>query len=118
MAETQEYFELKKVVDTIVVSLTQAEITNEVYIDALLEHLLALIRSKPNIKLVLSLEKIDFMFSYMLGKFSILFSEARMVGGEIKLCKIKGMVFEMMRIAKIDVLFEMYKTEEEAVASF
>lgn len=118
MLDMSKYFELKKVGDITVATLTQPRLIDGDYVDDLGRRLAGLARDNPRIKLVLNLERVDFMCSSMMGKIITLFKEVRIVDGELKLCRIKVFVRAMMEITRLDTLFEIYKNEDEAISAF
>jgi anti-sigma B factor antagonist len=118
MREEKKYFEIKKEGNVTIVTLNQAEIINESCIDGFWKQIVALIKSIPKIKLVLNLGRVDFLFSFMIEKIISLFQETRIVDGEVKLCEIKGIVSEIIKATKLNTLFEIYETEQEAIESF
>lgn len=69
-------------------------------------------------KIVLEFEGVNFINSAGIGELVGAFISVSNRGGEIKLCGLPDKVLKMLNITKLISIFEIYKTEKEAVASF
>ncbi len=69
-------------------------------------------------KLIVDLDDIDFLDSSGLSLFISLSKEARKRGGAIKLVKVKDQILQMLKITHLVEIFDLYRTEEDAILSF
>ncbi len=74
--------------------------------------------SRGNIKLLLNFSGVRIMNSTAMGVLLSSAEEARRNGGVMKLCCLSDHVREVLDLVGVSSLFEIYQTEEEAVASF
>ena len=72
----------------------------------------------PGEKIVLNFDGVSFMSSAMLGKLIKFHKQCRQGQVELKVCSIAPEIFEVFKITKLDKAFEVYKDEEQALASF
>lgn len=69
-------------------------------------------------KLVLDLAGVDRVDSTGIGVIVTSSAKLKKAGGELRLCGVKGMVYDMMHTANIHRIIPFSETVEEAVASF
>jgi anti-sigma B factor antagonist len=73
---------------------------------------------KESNRLVLHLAGIEQIDSEGLAALVGLFISARNRGGELKLCDLSSKTRELLRVTRLDKVFEIYQSEGEAVESF
>ena len=71
-----------------------------------------------NRNIVLNLGGVSYMDSHGLGTLAGLYSSAEAAGGEIKLCNLTRRMVDLLQVAQLRMVFEVYDTEEQAVAAF
>lgn len=69
-------------------------------------------------RMVIDFSAVDYISSMEIGVLVMLHSRMKMKQGEIKLCSIKGIVPEVLRITQIDRVFDIRTNVESAVAAF
>lgn len=74
--------------------------------------------NKPNTKLVLNLEGIDFIDSSGFGVFLSIMKTANNNFGQFKLCGISPEVMELFKLLQLHNVFDIYNTAEDAIKSF
>jgi anti-sigma B factor antagonist len=67
---------------------------------------------------VLNLGAIDFVDSTGLGMLVRLLTRSRTVGGDLKLCDVSSRIREVLRITRLDTLFDILDSEAEAIQPF
>ena len=67
---------------------------------------------------VLNLTQVPYMDSTCVGELVSTFITVRNNGGILKLAGAMGRIKELLTIAKLDTVFEVYDTESEALESF
>jgi anti-sigma B factor antagonist len=83
---------------------------------ALHEHVARLLPQDPYI--ILHLAEVDFVDSGGLGTLVRLRSKAQNDGGDVKLCALPARIAEILRITRLQKVFESHPSESEAVAAF
>jgi anti-sigma B factor antagonist len=73
---------------------------------------------KPNTKLVLNMEGIDFVDSTGFGVFLSIMKTANNNYGFFKICNIAPGVMELFKLLQLHNVFEIYNTKEDCLKSF
>ncbi|MBY0376174.1 MAG: STAS domain-containing protein [Bryobacteraceae bacterium] len=81
------------------------------------EEILALSAAGQN-RLVLNLQKVDFIDSTGLGALVICFTTIKKAGGALKLLNLAERGIELLVLTKLTSVFEMFDDEQHAVNSF
>ena len=69
-------------------------------------------------KIVLNLAEVNYIDSTGLGTLVGVYSSARGAGADIKLCGLGQRLRDLLQVTKLVTVFEVYDTEQEAVAAF
>ncbi len=69
-------------------------------------------------KVVLNFGKVEYLSSSVLGKLITFQKRLRTNGGELRLCCIRPQIYEIFEITRLNTLFDIYPTEEEALEMF
>ncbi len=67
---------------------------------------------------ILNLRQVEYMDSTCVGELVSAFITVRNNGGVMKLASAIGRIKDLLTIAKLNTVFELYDTEEAAIASF
>jgi anti-sigma B factor antagonist len=73
---------------------------------------------KPNTRLVLNMEGIDFVDSTGFGVFLSIMKTANNNYGFFKICNITPGVMELFKLLQLHNVFEIYNTKEDCLKSF
>jgi anti-sigma B factor antagonist len=82
---------------------------------ALQDHLNSVLQRSSNI--VLNLSAVDFLDSGGLGLLVRFYNRTQTAQGSLKLCGVPANIAEVLRITKLNTLFESYDTEEAAITA-
>lgn len=74
--------------------------------------------SRPNTRLILNLEGIEFVDSTGFGVFLSIMKTANNNYGYFKICKISSEVMELFKLLQLHNVFEIYNTLEDCIKSF
>lgn len=69
-------------------------------------------------RLIVDFDELEYISSAGLGVFMVFIESVRKEGGDIKLAAMKERVFSVFDLLGFPVLFEIYKTVDEAVTAF
>lgn len=69
-------------------------------------------------KLILNCDGLSYISSMGLGMLVRVHSRMKKLGGDVKLANLHGKVAEIFHLVKLDRVFQIYPTVEEAAASF
>ena len=69
-------------------------------------------------KFVLNLERVEFIDSYGVGELVRSYSVIRQMAGEMKLACVNERISNVLRISRLNTIFEMYADEGAALVAF
>ncbi len=103
--------------EVVIVSFKNVSRFNALISEPVKEEIKGLFNS-PNTKLVLNLKGISFIDSSGFGVFLSIMKTANNSYSYFKICHISDEVMELFKLLQLHNVFEIYKTEEDAVKSF
>lgn len=68
--------------------------------------------------IIVDCSKLEIISSLGLSSLLLLHTRSKRVGGEVKLCGLKGSIVQIVRMTKLDRIFEMYEDIEQARLAF
>ena len=104
--------------DVTIVSFMDKKILDEANIQEIGDELARLVTKDHRIKLLLNFENVEYLSSAALGKLISLHKRVREHSGQLKLCSIRPEIYEVFKITKLNLLFEIYDDEELALKTF
>jgi anti-sigma B factor antagonist len=118
MPDTASPMTITQVKDISVVEFTNNKILDEANIEEIKTTLFGLIDSKTTPKLLLDFGNVDHMSSAALGTLINVSNRVKDKNGQLRLANIKPQIFEVFVITKLNKLFRILPTRQEAMASF
>ena len=106
---------VKKQNDVAVVGFATSRILDQSNVQQLGEEFDALIDQFKLSKIVVNFAGVTYMSSAVMGKLVGLLKKSKTTGGRLILCAIEDSIFEIFEIMRFDKMFEIRKTEDEAV---
>jgi anti-anti-sigma factor len=110
--------ELREEENVLVVVFNKSKILDETTIEQIGNELNQCLDKAPEGKVVLNFSGVSFMSSAMIGKLVSFNNKCKTADVKLKLCGISDNVMEVFKITRLNKVFEIYKTEEKAVAAF
>lgn len=110
--------EIQEIGDVTVVAFTDRKILDEQNIQNIGEQLYSLVDDAGRRKLVLNFAKVEYLSSAALGKLITLNKKLQAVKGRLALCNIDPQIFEVFEITGLKKVFNIYKSEQDALQSF
>ena len=104
--------------DIRIVEFMNNKILDEANIAEIGATLNALIDESEHPRLLLDFASVDHLSSAALGMLINANNRIKQRNGQLRLANIKSQIFEVFRITKLDRLFRIYGTRDEAMASF
>jgi anti-sigma B factor antagonist len=108
-------YSVRKEGATTVIRLAGPLITDQVYINELGEALEAELERAEPPDLLIDLEEVTRLSSSALGKFMRLWTQARELGGRVRLCSVRPHVRDAFVITRFDQKFDIYPDADEAL---
>lgn len=93
-------------------------ILDEANIQQIHEEIKAVIEPEPKPKLLINFTDVDHLSSAALGKLIEINNKLRSVQGQLKLSNIDKQIYDVFRITKLNKIFDIHDTAEQARASF
>ncbi len=112
------HLDVYEVDDVTVVHFKDQRILEDLAIQVLGQELFYLVDVEHRKKLLLNFANVNFLSSGALGKLNSLEKKMRNLGGEVKLCSIQPSIYRVFEITQFNKIFEIYKSEADALASF
>jgi anti-sigma B factor antagonist len=101
-----------------VVEFADRKILEELSIQEIGDELYRLVEQEPGIHMVLDFRNVDHLSSAALGVLITLSKRIKERNGELKLADIHRQIFEVFKITRLNKIFDIYDTAEQAVTAF
>jgi anti-sigma B factor antagonist len=113
--QPQRWLHVEVVDDIAVVRFVQPRILDEEVIDHLGSELIRFVEQDGCRRMVLVFAQVDAMATHMLGELLVLHKKMKSVGGRLVLCEFRPSLREVFDLLKLDTVFHLVDTEEEAL---
>ena len=100
------------------VEFIDRNILDEANIQQIGEEIAAIVESEAKPKLLISFSNVDHLSSAALGTLITINSKVRGKGGQLRLANIDPQIYEVFVITKLNKLFQIFESSEQAMASF
>lgn len=100
------------------VEFIDRNILDEVNIQMIGDEISALIDERPEPKLLISFSNVDHLSSAALGTLITINNKVKERSGSLRLADIDPQIYEVFMITRLNKLFEIHETSEEAMGSF
>jgi len=101
-----------------VVQFADRKILEELSIHEIGEELRALAETEPQVKLLLDFGNVDHLASAALGMLITLHKKVQEQNGSLKLSNINRQIFQVFKITRLNRVFDIHETAEQALDSF
>jgi anti-sigma B factor antagonist len=104
--------------DVSIIRFKQSDILDQINIQEIGDEMNKLVEATRGIKLVVDFKGVEYLSSTVLGKLITLKRKVDAQNGRLRLCNIKKAILEVFSITKLDTIFEIRTTLDDAVAQF
>lgn len=104
--------------DVMVVHFLDTRILDVANINQIAEELSDIVEKKNYNRLLLNLTNVEYLSSAVLAKLIALHKRLKELKGELRVCSVRDSIMEVFKITKLDKVFDIQPTEEEALARF
>lgn len=108
---------VKRINDVTQVEFLDRNILDEGNIQVIGDEIAALVDAGANPKLVLSFVNVEHLSSAALGTLITINNRVRAKSGQLRLCNIDPQIYEVFAITRLNKLFQIHTTAEEAIKS-
>ena len=109
---------VKKLDDVTQVEFIDRNILDEANIQLIGDEIAALVDGAPNPKLVISFANVEHLSSAALGTLITINNRVRSRSGQLRLSTIDPQIYEVFAITRLNKLFQILPTSDEAMKSF
>ena len=104
--------------DVSMVRFLDRKIIDAANIQELGDELFGLVEKEQRKNLLLNFATVEFLSSAALNKLIILDKKVKAASGKMRLCNLKPEIYEVFAITRLNQLFDIKTTEQEALAAF
>jgi len=118
MSDTFKTIILEKKDDVSIIRFKESDILDQINIQEIGDEMNGIVEATPGIKLVVDFKGVEYLSSTALGKLITLKRKVDSQSGELRMCNIKESILEVFAITKLDTIFTIKPTLQEAVTDF
>ena len=100
------------------IEFVDRNILDEVNIQQIGEEISRLVEAQPRPRVLISFENVDHLSSAALGTLITINNKVKSQDGQLRLAAIDPQIYEVFVITKLNKLFQIYDTPDEAMKSF
>ena len=101
-----------------IVHFADAKVIDQRNINLIGSELTGMVEKNGVTKMLINMEDVQYLSSAVLGKLISLHKTLRMKKGLLKLCNIAPSIYEVFEITRLDKVFDIYDSEDEALTAF
>ncbi len=118
MEQPSSHLKIRRANGVSVVEFADRKILEELSIQEIGEELRQLVESEAGIKLLLNFKNVDHLSSAALGMLITLNKKIKEHNGKLKLSDINRQIFEVFKITRLNRVFDIHETSQQALAGF
>ncbi len=118
MASSDSRLSVAKMDSVTRIGFIDRNILDEGNIQAIGEEISSIIDAEPSPKLLISFDNVDHLSSAALGTLITINNKIRNRGGQLRLADIDPQIYEVFVITRLNKIFEIHDTSDEAMKSF
>lgn len=118
MEQPSSHLKIKRDGSISIVEFADRKILEELSIQEIGEELRNLAEHEQGVRLLLNFENVDHLASAALGMLITLHKKVQEQHGELKLSNINRQIFQVFRITRLNRVFDIHETAEDALQAF
>jgi len=118
MDQPSSHLKIKRADNVSVVEFADRKILEEISIQEIGSELRRLVEAEPGPRLLLNFANVDHLASAALGMLITLQKKVEEQHGALKLSNINRQIFQVFKITRLNRLFDIHDTAEQALESF
>ncbi|MFU8828204.1 MAG: STAS domain-containing protein [Phycisphaerales bacterium] len=118
MASSESRLRVRKEEGITLVEFVDRNILDEANIQRIGEEISEIIDGDTEPRLLISFSNVDHLSSAALGTLITIHNRLKQKGGQMRLANIDPQIYEVFMITKLNKLFDIHETSDEAIASF
>ncbi len=118
MSTGQRRIDIEEIGGVTIAKFVDKKILDEANIQIIGNHLFALIDEDGRKKIILDFSLVEYLSSAALGKLIIMDKKAKAAKAKLRLCCIRPEIYEVFEITRLNKIFDIKATQEEALEGF
>ncbi len=118
MSSTTSHIRVQDHDDVKRIEFVERNILDEANIQQIGDEITKLVDSQPQPKMLISFENVDHLSSAALGTLITINNKIRGRDGQLRLANIDPQIYEVFVITKLNKLFQIHESTDQALASF
>jgi len=118
MANDHRRLDIEEVGDATIAKFIDKKILDEGNIQVIGNQLFGLVEEDGRKKIILDFSNVEYLSSAALGKLITMDKKVKAAKGKLRLCSIRPDIYEVFAITKLNKLFDMRESQEEALDGF
>lgn len=118
MEAPSSHLKIKRADGISLVEFADRKILEELSIQEIGEELSRLVEAEPGVRLLLNFRNVDHLSSAALGMLITLNRKVQEQNGMLKLSDINRQIFEVFKITKLNRVFDIHDTAQQAISGF
>lgn len=118
MAEDRSHLKVRKTNGVCIVEFADRKILEELSISEIGDELQKLVSAAPTVKMLLSFKNVEHLSSAALGMLITLNKRVEERSGSLRLADITPQIFEVFKITRLNKIFAIHETTDQALESF
>ncbi|MCG6158072.1 STAS domain-containing protein [Rubinisphaera margarita] len=115
---TGRRIDVEEVGDVTIATFVDRKILDENNIQQIGSQLFALVEEDGRKRIILDFSNVEYLSSAALGKLITMDKKVKGAGGKLRLCAIRPDIYEVFAITKLNKLFDIKDTQEDALQGF
>tara|TARA_B100000029_G_scaffold508483_1_gene595442 strand:- start:930 stop:1286 length:357 start_codon:yes stop_codon:yes gene_type:complete len=118
MAASHRRLDLEDVGEVTVARFIDKKILDESNIQVIGNQMFSIVEDDGRRKVVLDFSNVEYLSSAALGKLIVMDKKVKAAQGQLKMCAVKPEILEVFKITKLDKLFTICDSREQALENF
>ena len=118
MSTGRRRIDIEEVGEVTIAKFVDKKILDESNIQVIGNHLFALVDEDGRRKIILDFSMVEYLSSAALGKLIILDKKVKAAKAKLRLCCIRPDIYEVFELTRLNKVFEIKGTQEEALEGF
>ncbi|WP_010586970.1 STAS domain-containing protein [Schlesneria paludicola] len=118
MSTSRRRIDIEEVNGVTIATFVDKKILDEANIQTIGSQLFALIDEDGRKKIILDFTHVEYLSSAALGKLIIMDKKAKTASTKLRLCSIRPEIYEVFEITRLNKIFDIKGTQEEALEGF
>lgn len=110
--------DIETVGEITIAGFTDRKILDESNIQLIGEELFGLVEEDQRKRIILDFSNVEYLSSAALGKLITMDTKVRNANGKLRLCNIRPDIYEIFQITRLNKIFEIKDTQEDALQGF